>query len=79
MILDSVQYLLFLALSVLIYCSTPAGIRWATLVMPNCVFYMLWRPEIALVLQVYRLNRPPASVYPLDRGSGLELLRRVAS
>lgn len=55
MLFNSVQFLIFFPLVVLVYFLTPYRYRWVTLLLASYYFYMSWKAEYALLLVVSTL------------------------
>jgi D-alanyl-lipoteichoic acid acyltransferase DltB (MBOAT superfamily) len=52
---NSLHFLIFFPVVVLLYFAVPFRVRWALLLVASYYFYMAWRPEYALLLVVISL------------------------
>jgi len=52
MLFNSVTFLIFFAITIILYYILPLKIKWMLLLFASCVFYMWWRPKFIILILV---------------------------
>ena len=55
MLFNSIEFLIFFPIVVVIYFATPGRYRWAWLLGASYYFYMCWKPEYIILIVVSTL------------------------
>ncbi len=52
MLFNSVIFLIFFAVTLILYYFLPFKLKWVLLLLASCVFYMWWRPEFIILILI---------------------------